>query len=103
MVRGGSVYILTNKYNTTLYIGVTSNLIDRIYEHKTGLYIKSFTKRYNLHKMVYYENFHNIEEAIDREKQLKKRLRKNKIKLIESMNPNWIDLFDIVSTEWDNE
>ena len=94
MVRGGFIYILTNKNNTTLYIGVTSNLKERIYEHKTGKYKKSFSYRYNLKKLVYYEGFTSIEEAIAREKQLKGGSRKKKIELINSFNPGWNDLYD---------
>jgi putative endonuclease len=102
MERGGSVYIMTNKNNTTLYIGVTSDLISRVYQHKTDEYPGSFTSKYKLHKLVYYENFHSIEEAIDREKKLKKWTRKNKIKLIDKFNPEWRDLYDDICLEWDN-
>jgi putative endonuclease len=94
MKKGGAVYILTNTNNTTLYIGVTSDLFKRIYEHKNKLYKSSFTAKYNLDKLVYYEVFHNIEEAIAREKQLKSGSRSKKLDLINSMNPNWKDLFD---------
>ncbi len=66
MEKGGAVYILTNKSNTTLYIGVTSNLLSRIVEHREKIYPKSFTARYNLNKLVYFETFHEIEEAIAR-------------------------------------
>jgi len=72
MERGGAVYILTNKTHSTLYIGVTSDLISRLYEHQHNYYPGSFTSTYNLKKLVYYEGFHSIEEAIDREKQLKR-------------------------------
>ena len=101
MVRGGSVYIMTNKNNTTLYIGVSSNLISRVYEHKTGFYQNSFTKKYNLTKLVYYENYQYIEEAIDREKQIKSWSRKKKEVLINSLNPEWKDLYDKICNEWD--
>ena len=94
MVRGGYIYILTNKNNTTLYVGVTSNLKERIYEHKTGKYKKSFSNRYNLKKLIYYEGFLSIEEAIAREKQIKGGSRKKKEDLINTMNPNWNDLYD---------
>lgn len=82
MERGGCVYIMTNKNKTTIYIGVTSNLYGRIYDHKTLKYPYSFTARYNLKYCVYYESFYNIEEAISREKELKKWRREKKINLI---------------------
>ena len=89
------IYILTNKNNKVLYIGVTSNLFKRIYEHKNKISNNNgFTKKYNLDKLVYYEVFENIENAIKREKQLKAGNREDKIKLIESINKNWNDLYD---------
>ncbi len=94
MKRGGSVYIMTNSNNTTLYTGVTSDLIRRVTEHKTQFYPKSFTAKYKLHKLVYYESFHRIEEAITREKQIKAGSRKKKDVLINSLNPEWRDLFE---------
>ncbi|GAB3653758.1 GIY-YIG nuclease family protein [Echinicola sediminis] len=94
MEKGGCIYILTNKRHTTLYVGVTSNLIQRIYEHKMGKDTKSFSFRYNLNQLVYYESFHSIEEAINREKQIKSGNRKKKEELINSMNPDWKDLWD---------
>ncbi len=100
MVKGGAVYILTNKNNTTLYTGVTSDLISRISEHQQKVYPKSFTSKYNIYKLVYYEAFHSIEEAITREKQIKAGSRKMKIKLIESTNPQWIDLFEDIQSKW---
>ena len=93
-----SIYILTNKNNTTLYTGVTSNLNERINKHKTGYYPNSFTKKYNLHKLVYFENFGSMIEAIVREKQIKSGSRKTKIELINSMNPGWIDLFEGIAS-----
>ncbi len=90
----GFIYIITNKNNTTLYIGVTSNLIQRIEEHKQKRYQNSFSARYNLEKLVYYETFQMIGDAIGREKQLKGGSRAAKIKLIESINPNWNDLYE---------
>ena len=86
------VYILANSKNGTLYIGVTSDLIRRVYEHKQG-FISSFTKRYKVHKLVYFETTPDIKEAIQREKQLKKWQRQWKIDLIEKHNPNWKDLY----------
>jgi len=82
---------MTNKNNTVLYIGVTSNLVKRVYEHKTKKH-KGFTEKYNCNKLVYFEVYSDINEAISREKQLKKgnRIRKNNLVAIE--NPNWIDL-----------
>ncbi|MBE0652095.1 MAG: GIY-YIG nuclease family protein [Bacteroidales bacterium] len=94
MVRGGYVYIMTNKYNKVLYTGVTSQLRDRVYNHKTNIYPSSFTSRYQLHKLVYFEGFEYIEEAINREKQIKGGSRKNKINLINNLNHQWKDLFD---------
>jgi len=85
------VYILTNQRNSVLYTGVTSDLEKRIYEHKSKI-IAGFTKKYNVNKVVYYEIFNNIDEAIYREKQIKSGSRKNKIKLIENANPDWNDL-----------
>ena len=89
-MKNSFVYILSNN-SKTLYIGVTNNLERRIYEHKNKL-IDGFTKKYNLTKLVYYETFGDITLAIAREKQLKGWLRKKKIELIESMNPDWNDL-----------
>ena len=85
------VYILTNQRNSVLYTGATSDLEKRIYEHKSKI-IAGFTKKYNVNKVVYYEIFNNIDEAIYREKQIKSGSRKNKIKLIENANPDWNDL-----------
>ncbi|GAB4251479.1 MAG: GIY-YIG nuclease family protein [Ekhidna sp.] len=99
MVRGGTVYIMTNATNTTLYVGVTSNLIARVTEHREKKYPRSFTAKYNLYKLVYFENFHSIEEAIAREKQLKGGSRQKKIDLIQSTNPDWKDLWNEVF-EW---
>ncbi|MRT92635.1 GIY-YIG nuclease family protein [Ancylomarina sp. 16SWW S1-10-2] len=93
-MKQGFVYILTNKNNTTLYVGVTSNLQERIAQHKEKLDKKSFTARYNLSKLVYYEIFQTIGDAISREKQLKAGSRAKKIECIESINPNWQDLYE---------
>ena len=98
--KGGAVYILTNKNNTTLYSGVTSNLISRVLEHKEKVYPKSFTSKYNISKLVCYEQFHSIEETIAREKQIKAGSRKKKNELIEGINPEWIDLFPKIESEW---
>ncbi len=99
MERGGCVYIMTNKYRTALYIGVTSDLPGRIWEHKNNHYPASFTTRYKLYYCVYYESFFSIQEAILREKELKGWLRKKKDMLITSGNPNWLDLWDEIK-EW---
>jgi putative endonuclease len=91
MERQYCVYILTNQNNTVLYTGVTNNLPRRTYEHKTKL-VDGFTKRYNINKLVYYEVFDRIENAILREKQIKGGSRAKKVALIKSMNPQWSDL-----------
>jgi len=88
-------YILSNKRNTTLYIGVTGDLIKRVWEHKKKL-VKGFTQRYNIDKLVYYETYQNIEEAIKREKQLKGGSRKQKEDLIRKVNPEWKDLYEYI-------
>jgi putative endonuclease len=85
------VYILTNEFNTTLYIGVTSDLLQRITQHKNDA-VDGFTKKYRLHKLVFYESTSDVNEAILREKQLKAGSRKRKIDLINSINPGWNDL-----------
>jgi len=92
-MRNYYVYILTNKKQGTLYIGVTNNLERRVYEHKNDL-VNGFTKKYNLKILVYYEITSDVTSAIAREKKLKKWNRQWKIDLIEKMNPEWKDLFD---------
>lgn len=91
----GYFYIITNKYNTALYSGVTSDIVDRIKKHKTKKYAKSFTAKYNVDKLVYFETYSTIGEAIKREKQIKGGPRKKKVDLINSVNPEWKDLSDI--------
>ena len=86
------IYIMTNKNNTTLYVGVTTNIYMRVKEHKSSDNLKSFTARYKLFKLVYYEGFDSIVDAIAREKFLKKEIRKYKIDLINQFNPLWSDL-----------
>ncbi|CDE92236.1 uncharacterized protein BN791_01048 [Fusobacterium sp. CAG:815] len=86
------VYILANKNNSTIYIGVTNDLVRRIYEHKNNV-VKGFTQKYNVHKLVYFEQTENIENAIIREKQLKNYSRERKEELINNVNPNWEDLY----------
>ena len=90
------IYIMTNYNQTTLYVGVTNNLIRRVYEHKNKL-VEGFTKKYNLTKLVYYEVFENIEDAILREKQIKAGSRQKKIDLINSINQQWNDLYDKIT------
>ncbi len=87
------IYIMTNKNNKVMYTGVTSNLIKRIYEHKNGL-AKGFTLKYKVKKLIYYEVFDNIIDAINREKQIKSWNRKRKEELINIMNPDWHELYD---------
>jgi putative endonuclease len=87
------VYILASKKNGTLYIGVTSDLIKRVYEHKTSL-VAGFTKKHKVHQLVYFEQFEDIGFAIKRERQLKVWRRDWKLELIEKNNPRWEDLYD---------
>ena len=92
----GYVYILSNRKRTVLYIGVTNNLQRRLYEHKNEI-VDGFTKRYHIHRLVYYEECNHIDQAIAREKILKGWRRERKDALIASFNPEWNDL----SEEWD--
>ena len=87
------IYILSSKQNGTIYIGVTSNLVQRIYQHKQGK-IEGFTKKYDVNKLVYFEEHTGMESAIRREKQLKNWRRAWKIELIEKINPSWKDLYN---------
>ena len=87
------VYILTNKSNKVMYVGVTNDLQRRLYEHKAEL-IDGFTKRYHVHKLVYYEEYNDINDAIRREKQIKGLSRTKKNALVEIMNPLWRDFSD---------
>ena len=96
MMKPGFIYILTNKNNTTLYVGVTSNLPERLLQHRQKKFKNSFTAQYNLDKLVYWEAFQEIGDAIGREKQLKGGSRKKKIDLIISINPEWNDLFESI-------
>ncbi|MCL2335050.1 MAG: GIY-YIG nuclease family protein [Endomicrobia bacterium] len=93
--RNAYVYILFNKRNGTLYTGVTSDLIKRVYEHKNK-FVDGFTKRYKVDKLAYYEIFESIVNAISREKQLKGGSRRDKLELIEKMNPDWKDLYESI-------
>ncbi len=87
------VYILASQIRGTLYVGITSNLIKRVYEHKYGL-VDGFTKQYGVHRLVYYEIVKDADSALKREKQIKKWNRVWKLKLIEEVNPEWKDLYD---------
>jgi putative endonuclease len=87
------VYIMTNQYNTTLYTGVTNNLQRRVMEHKQGV-VEGFTKKYRLHKLVYYEITEDVNAAIAREKQIKGGSRQKKLDLVNGMNKEWKDLAD---------
>ncbi len=93
--RAFYVYIMANDRNTTLYTGITNDLHKRVYEHKEKM-VKGFTKRYNVSKLVYYEIYDTALEAIEREKQIKAGSRKKKEALINSMNPDWTDLYDVL-------
>jgi len=89
----GFFYIMTNKHNTVLYCGATDDLNRRVLEHKNNVYKNSFTLRYNIDKLVYFESYSLLADAFAREKQIKAGSRKKKIELIESINPKWNDLF----------
>jgi len=92
-VKRGYIYILTNKTNTAIYTGVTSGLQKRVFEHKHDL-VKGFTSKYNTHKLVYYEVFDSIVDAIIREKQIKGGSRRKKLDLIKNFNPGYKDLYE---------
>ncbi len=94
-MKNAYVYIITNDSNEVLYTGVTSDLVKRIYEHKNK-FVDSFSKKYNLTKLVYYEVCDDIQTAITREKQIKGGSRQRKTKLIDEMNGAWIDLYDSI-------
>ena len=87
------VYILTNTHNSVLYTGVTNDLVRRVYEHRHHLAKESFTAQYNIGKLVYFEVTTSVDAALEREKQIKGWNRKRKNKLVESKNPDWIDLY----------
>ena len=93
MKKSGYMYILTNQRHTVFYTGVTSDLIQRIYQHKQD-FVHGFTQKYNVHTLVYYEVYDLLTDAIEREKQIKAGSRQDKIRLVESMNKEWNDLYD---------
>ena len=94
MSKRGYTYIVTNAYNNVLYTGVTSELKVRIEKHRTKRYPGSVTARYNVYKLVFFEEYDNMTAAIRREKQIKAGSRAKKLKLITEMNPDFIDLYD---------
>jgi len=95
MNRQPAVYILASKRNGTLYVGVTSGLIKRVWEHKNNV-VKGFTERYSVHQLVWYELHETMESAIRKEKMLKNWKRVWKLELIERSNPNWEDLYETI-------
>ena len=95
MNRQPAVYILASKRNGTLYVGVTSDLVKRIWEHKNNM-VEGFTKRYMVKQLVWYELHESMESAIMREKRIKNWKRAWKLELIESKNPDWLDLYDTI-------
>ena len=95
MEKRSFIYIMTNVNNTTLYVGVTNDIVRRVYEHRNKM-IQGFTSKYNITKLVYYEVFNEISDAIVREKQLKGGSRKKKEELINKLNPNWEDLYEMI-------
>ena len=93
MKKGGYVYIITNRWHTVLYTGVTASLTRRVMQHKDKMNPKSFTAKYNCDVLIYYSGFHSIEEAIAEETRIKGFNRKKKFALITEMNPLWKDLY----------
>ena len=91
-MKSPAIYILSSKPNGTLYVGVTSGLVKRVWEHKNNL-VKGFTQKHKVHDLVYFEMFDDMTNAIEREKQLKKWNREWKVNLIEKENPGWLDLY----------
>jgi putative endonuclease len=97
MANGGYVSSLTSRPNGILYVGVTNDLVRRIFEHRSGL-VEGFTKRYGVKKLVYFERFDDIRSAIQREHNIKHWSRAWKVRMIAASNPNWTDLFDTIAT-----
>ncbi|MCI3936916.1 GIY-YIG nuclease family protein [Chryseobacterium aahli] len=100
-MKSGFIYIMTNKNNTVLYTGVTSNLPKRVQEHKEKFHEQSFSAKYNVNKLVYWEAFQEIGDAIFREKQIKAGSRQKKLNLINSLNSDWRDLKDDIQNIMD--
>ena len=99
----GYFYIMTNAHNTVLYCGATTDLYKRIQEHKNGVFKNSFTIKYNIDKLVYFESFTIAGDAFEREKQIKAGSRKKKLELIVKMNPDWKDLFELLKAHQGEE
>jgi putative endonuclease len=97
MEKGGATYIMTNKTKTVLYVGATSDLLARVTQHKNHYFKNSFTDRYNVEYLIWYDTFHTIDEALAFEKKIKGWKRIKKIDLINLKNPGWIDLWDEIS------
>ncbi len=95
-MTGGYVYFMTNKRNGILYVGVTNDIVRRVFEHRSGL-VKGFTKRYGLKRLVYFERFETIQDAIQREHNIKHWPRAWKVRLIVATNLNWDDLFETIA------
>ena len=98
MQRGGYVYVLASKIGGTIYIGVASDLVGRVHQHKSGL-VAGFTKKYGVDRLVYFEPHDTIEAAILREKQMKTWNRAWKIRLIQEQNPDWVDLYPTIAAQ----
>ncbi|CCE10162.1 Excinuclease ABC, C subunit [Bradyrhizobium sp. STM 3843] len=96
-MAGGYVYFMTNRPNGTLHVGVTSDLVRRVFEHRSGL-VEGFTRRYGLKRLVYFETFDDIRNAIQREHNIKHWPRAWKVRLVVANNPAWNDLFDTIAT-----
>ncbi len=96
MAGGGYIYMLTNRPNGILYVGVTNDLVRRVFEHRNG-YIEGFTRRYGLKRLVYFERFESIRNAIQREHNIKHWPRAWKVRLIVAENPDWNDLFETIA------
>lgn len=99
MIKGGYLYIVTNKHNTVLYIGVTSGLVKRMWEHRARLHPASFTARHNLSKLVYFKKFDSIEEAYQEQEMLNAGTRVDQVKLIEEANREWKDLTEALDQQ----
>ena len=102
-MTGGYFYIMTNVHNTVLYCGATTDLYKRIQEHKNGLFKNSFTLKYNINKLVYFESFSIAGDAFLRETQMKAGSRKKKVELIEGLNPGWKDLSELLKDHQSEE